>query len=255
MANHLKRHIKSTPARLADWLKYFAWLCLLVTASTPACELPAWQASYNITKYGASVAQVEMSLQTTGNTAQYRLHTKAVGILAVISKEELTETSQLKQAADKSWQLIQFSQLRAKDPHRYQQFTLQQSDDQVIATGEHDDKSFSLPVQRPVWDRSSVQLALTCDLLADANPRPAYDYSIIDDGNLATYHFEYRGQENIRIADKKFATLKFERISGDRSTQFWLAPTLNYMPVRIEQYKKGSIHLRMNLDIPVTELP
>lgn len=240
--------------RQTYWPITWVLLCLF-TAPANTCELPAWQARYNITKYGATIARLNMSLQANNGQAQYNLHTEAVGLMAAISDEELTETSRLHQAEDQSWKLEKFSQQRAADKTRYQTFSITTDNDTLRAQGEYNGKPFSLNPQPPVWDRSSVQLALTCDLLAENKPHPAYDYTVIDNGSITKYHFEYRGQENIRIADKKFDALKFERISGERSTLFWLAPTLSYMPVRMEQYKKGSLHLRMNLDIPVAEIP
>lgn len=254
MASRLRNPFKLPQTTRLDWLRLCGVLCLLTTA-VDACELPAWQARYNITKYGTTVARLNMSLQTNHDTAQYRLHTEAAGLLAAISNEELTEISELKRIENTSWQLEKFSQQRAKDQHRNQQFTLQQTDNGLIARGEAENKTFQLNVPSPAWDRSSAQLALTCDLLAENKPRPFYDYTIIDNGNIVTYHFEYRGGEDIRIADKKFDTHKFERISGDRSTLFWLAPSLHFMPVRMEQYKKGSLHLRMTLDLPAMEKP
>lgn len=255
MASHYQNPYRLVPTMHINGAILCALPALFASVAN-ACELPPWQASYNITKYGTSIARVEMTLRNTQGNAQYRLHTTATGFLAVISNEEMTETSDLKQAADKSWQLEKFSQQRAKDTHRNQQFSLQQTDNTFIAKGESEGKKpFTINATPPVWDRSSVQLALTCDLLAENKPRPAYDYTIIDNGNIVTYHFEFRSEEKIRIADKQFNTLKFERISGDRSTLFWLDPKQNFMLVRMEQYKKGSLHLRMNLDIPVTEIP
>lgn len=252
MANDLKNHDNLSPAIFANSL-----LIIVSLLSTPAmaCELPAWHASYSIKKYGSTIARLNMSLQADNGLAQYNLHTEAVGLLAAISDEELTETSHLKQAENKSWSLERFSQHRATNKTRYQKFSLTPNNDSLQAQGENNGKSFSLKPAAPAWDRSSVQLALTCDLLADNKPRSAYDYTVIDKGEITTYHFEYRGQENIRIADKQIDTLKFERISGDRSTLFWLAPAMRYMLVRMEQYKKDSLHLRMILDIPATEKP
>lgn len=252
MASHLINRCKSRPAKPADYLKYVA-LLYLFTSPAMACDLPSWQATYDITKWGSTIARLNMSLQAGNGQAQYRLHTEAVGLIAAITDEELTETSQLKQNENKSWQLENFSQQRAEDKQRYQKFSLTTDGDKLRVQGEHDGKPFRLTASAPVWDRSSVQIALTCDLLGGNKPLPAYDYTIIDGGNINQYHLEFRGQEIIRIADKKFDTLKFERISGDRSTLFWLAPALQYMTVRMEQYKKGDIHLRMNLDIPVAE--
>ena len=251
MVNILKSPCKSAQKIILKSLVFV--LVFVIVPAASACELPQWQAVYTIAKYSTSVARLTMSLQTKDNTAQYRLHSKAVGLLATFSSEELTETSELKQAGNKSWQLIKFSQQRIKDTQRQQHFTVQQTDAEFIAEGVAESKPFKLSVPAPAWDRSSVQLALTCDLLATDKPRQAYDYNIIDNGQLLTYHFEYLGTDNTRITDKQFDTYIFERISGDRSTKFWLAPTLQFMPVRMEQYKQDKLHLSMTLDIPAAE--
>ena len=227
------------------------WFVCMATSS--ACELPEWQARYNIIKYSTTVARVTMTLHSENKQAQYRLHTKPVGLLAAFSNEELTELSELIQTEDKTWQLQKFSQLRSQDNQRNQQFTLQLNENNMQAEGTDEGKAFKMNVAMPAWDRSSVQLALTCDLLATNKPQPAYDYTIIDSAQTSNYHFEYRGADTIRIADKKIEAYKFERISGDRSTLFWLAPSMKFMPVFIEQYKKGKLHLRMKLDLPTAD--
>jgi Protein of unknown function (DUF3108) len=254
MASHYLNLYRLVPAMRIK-ASILCALPLLFPAITHACDLPAWQARYNITKYGTTIARVDMSLRNTRDNAQYLVHTTPSGFLAMISSEEMTDTSDLKRAANNTWQLEKFSQQRVKDTHRNQQFSLQQTDNTFTAKGESDGKPFNIKVQPPVWDRSSAQLALTCDLLAENKPRAAYDYTIIDNGNIVTYHFEFRSEEKIRIADKQFNTLKFERSSGDRSTFFWLDPEQHFMLVRMEQHKKGSLHLRMNLDLPDSDLP
>ena len=251
-ANHLKNLYKLPPKILFAGLISCAALIPPV-ATAKSCELPQWDARYEISKYGTVVAQVNMSLRVNDDQAQYHLHTKAVGWLAAFSNEELTELSELQHTDDNGWHLIKFSQQRVKDKQREQQFTVIPAEDILLIEGTAENKNFKLNSTSPIWDRSSSQLALTCDLLGADKPNASYEYNIIDNGTLVNYHFDYRGAESIRIADKQYNTYIFERISGDRSTKFWLTPELQMMPIRIDQFKKGKLHLRMTLDRPAAD--
>jgi hypothetical protein len=221
---------------------------ITLTLPTRACNLPLnWRADYSIEKYNTTIAHASIILQRDNGSVMYQSQTRAAGLLGAINDEELTETSRLIQAADKSWRLQSFQQQRKNDHYRHQQFNVTWNADNAQAQGEIDDKKFDVTTPVPVWDRSSVQLALMCSLYASPDTHEL-TYNVVDSGETTRYTFERRNNENVEVADKKYETVVLERTHGTRMTKLWLSPQLHYLPVKMEQFKKGSLHLRMKLD-------
>ena len=66
-------------------------------------------------------------------------------------------------------------------------------------------------------------------------------YRVADGGKLKTYVFRYRGQHSISTPFGDVDTLVMERTrsGATRKTTFWLAPSLDYLPVHIE-HREGN---------------
>ena len=71
---------------------------------------------------------------------------------------------------------------------------------------------------------------------------------MVDDDRVKTYRFAVIGRERIETAAGSFETLRVERVDDPRkSYRYWLAPSRDYVPVKIEHLKDGKVELRMNL--------
>jgi hypothetical protein len=62
---------------------------------------------------------------------------------------------------------------------------------------------------------------------------------VADGGRLKTYHFEWQGVETINIPAGTFDTVRLRRVHGKTTTTIWCARKLNFLPVRIQQKKRG----------------
>lgn len=83
-------------------------------------------------------------------------------------------------------------------------------------------------------DKMVVQLAVMMDL---SGGKRKLGYAIADGGKLKEYQFAVVGEEQVKVPAGEFATVKLQRLrkDNDRTTHFWCAPALGYLPVRIEQ--------------------
>jgi hypothetical protein len=69
-------------------------------------------------------------------------------------------------------------------------------------------------------------------------------YSLGDAKGLNPLAFELEGAEKITTPYGEIDTIKVSRVhqSSDRKTQFWLAKSLNYLPVKVVQIDDGAIY-------------
>ncbi|NND65787.1 MAG: DUF3108 domain-containing protein [Gammaproteobacteria bacterium] len=119
----------------------------------------------------------------------------------------------------------------------------------VIATGRLNDTDIELPLRHKpakTLDRLSFQIAVINDL---NNDRLRDKYQFIDGDRIKTYHTQKVGTETLRIKSKNYETikLKHQRPGSSRANYVWHAPNLNYLPVRIEQTKRGKVESRADL--------
>lgn len=228
-------------------------LLLIHCSALQAVQFPDdFNARYSIEKYGTTVARMNLALSSKDNKYTYSSHSEAVGMLAFFSDDSIDEQSQL-QWNDKFEHacLQSYSFSRKEKKQKDQQFSLNWSDlNSITITGTYAGKSFSLSTTDLIWDRLSVQLALTADLKSANAIQKKYSYNIIDKDHIAQYHFEYINEEIVHLGDRKYNTIKIRRphLSNDRTTYLWLAKELDFLPVKIEQYRDDDLHMSMTLE-------
>ena len=232
--------------------KILALVIGIFSQTLQAASLPDdFEAHYEVEKYSTTIAEMTLSLSRQGQDIIYQSRTRPRGLLAMISNDKIDETSRLKQTDDGSLQLLSYHYNRKDRPKDRQQYELHWQDATTLKiSGEYHHKTVQLEADTKVWDGLSIQLALMADISPDAVFNSQYDYTIVDDGQLKHYQFEYLSRETLRIGSKSYQTLKIRRQhdkKGKRISYFWLATELNNLPVKIEQYKKGELNLTMQL--------
>jgi hypothetical protein len=71
---------------------------------------------------------------------------------------------------------------------------------------------------------------------------------VIENDKQKEYELTLTGEEDIKTAVGTVRTVRLERLNDrKRQLRFWLAPSLDYLPVRIERQKKDGPGFRMKL--------
>ena len=245
--------------------RLFYIFCLFtLSLSSYAFQLPPdFEATYRVNKYNTTIAEMKLSLKQTNQGIIYKSHSETRGLAAVFSNEEINETSQLLWDKDSGTpHLHKYEYQRKNKAKKNQQFILDWSDNNTATVqGTFANNSFQLNIKDYAWDQLFVQLVIASDLQASNKIKEKYSYNIIDEAHLTQYHFEYITDERIHIDNNSYETVKLKRIHtpGNRVTYFWLSKKLHYLPVKIEQYKKGELNLNMvlsniNLKNPVEHI-
>lgn len=99
-------------------------------------------------------------------------------------------------------------------------------------------------------DRLAMQIAVQNWVIA-RNGKPGPEeirLSKVEGDRVRTYRFAITGTETVKTPAGSFETVRVERV-GDpkKSTRFWLAPSRDWLAVKVEQSKSGSEQLKMLL--------
>ncbi len=95
-----------------------------------------------------------------------------------------------------------------------------------------------LALGEDVYDRITADIVIINDLRNGREPR---NLSIAEKNQVRAYTFTPRGEEEITVPAGTFRTIKYlrERPGSSRATLIWYAPDAGYLPVRMEQLKRG----------------
>jgi hypothetical protein len=199
--------------------------------------LPTYTATYQVLYKGKNVGSSEFSVNydDTRNVYTFRSETRVKGMLRLLSPNPVVEHSDF---------TLDNGQIRPLE-FWYEDGSRKGEDnfhavfdwDAGIATIEGESNS-SLELVSGVLDRGSMQVAVMRDMATSATPGP---YMLADENALKTYEYSVEKHDVTETPLGELATVVYRQIrhGSSRSTSLWAAPTLRYLPVRIEQHKGG----------------
>lgn len=102
-------------------------------------------------------------------------------------------------------------------------------------TGVYEDVPVDMPIEPGIQDDLSIQIALLNALIHERLPS---GFKLIDRNLVKEYQYTSEGRTQLDTALGKLETVVFRsRKSGARSsTVFWCAPSLGYLPVKVERH-------------------
>ncbi|HIQ14726.1 MAG TPA: DUF3108 domain-containing protein, partial [Leucothrix sp.] len=105
------------------------------------------------------------------------------------------------------------------------------------AVGQYKKDAFKLTIPKGTLDRASLELALARDVSTN---KTQLNYNVIERGKIKTYHIKKAGNKLLNHDGKQYHVQKMivSHANKKRSTVFWLAKELDYMPIRIDHTEK-----------------
>ena len=106
------------------------------------------------------------------------------------------------------------------------------------------------PLTAGMIDRLAMQIAVQDWVIArDGEPGPEeIAVTKVEDDRVKQYRFRIMARETVQTPAGKFDTVRVERVDDPKkSTRFWIAPSRDYLVVRVEQTKGGDEQLKMEL--------
>jgi hypothetical protein len=229
-----------------------AVLPLLAGGALPALasagELKPFTASYSITAKGlaAGIAEVQLEELPDGRWS-YRFHTSPRGLGRLVGPPELSMSSRsvFRIREDK---LIPES-FAAEDGTRSntndQDIVFDWAGGRVRGVAER--KPVDLPIQPGLLDELSVHVAL---MHAQLVGRTLERFVMLDGDRIKDYVFTPEGRERLKTAIGEHDTviLRINRPDSRKSTWFWCAPELGYLPLKVERRDGRSVQSSMRLE-------
>jgi hypothetical protein len=117
-----------------------------------------------------------------------------------------------------------------------------------VRGGQKDERDLPANAQ----DRFAIQQAVRRWVLDHLKSEPGAveaEFAMVDDRRIKKYRFAITGRETVDVPAGKFENAVLVQRVDDpkKTTRFWLAPARDYMPVKVEQVKRGTVELRMVL--------
>ncbi len=217
-------------------------ICLLVTAPAIAALTPTpFEVEYLINRNGMPLIEMGRNLKMTGtDTFQFESNSRATSNIRWLIKDRIKEISLFE--SDQHLRPLQY-QYERKGGRKFIQEDISFDWTTKIAIDQHiPDKPVLFP--DGTTDKLLYQLQLMFDL---ATGKRELNYTIVEKGRLRHYQFKHIGNEKLGLPVGTFETIILKRDTGKRTTTIWCAPTLDYLPIRIEHTEKDGSKMQANL--------
>jgi hypothetical protein len=225
------------------------YLCLLLLFGfnfpTQASDLPhEFTAHYKLTKGIITLGKSRRSFKNTGpNEYMFESISKPYGVGKIISNGEIHERSNwiLHQGALRP---VSYS-YQNSDSDLKRNVKLLFDWEKLIVVNNINGDPWKMKLELGTQDKLLYLLSLMSDL---KKGKRHLEYRVADGGSTKTYRGIIEGEQNITTDLGTFSTLKIvrEHHNGKR-TILWCAPSLDYLPIQIEQIKKDGSSVRASL--------
>ena len=209
-------------------------------------DIVEYQSEYEVRYKGRRVARAEFSV-TSGADGEHIFQsvTRARGIWRLASPNPAIENSRFSVVGDRLAPVhFDYQDGSRKGEDNYSvEFDAAGEQIRVVGAG----GALELPFEDYLLDRGSLQVALMHDLSQCRTPGP---YRYVDDDGIRTYQYERLDDLETDTGVGTLSTVRFSqaREGSSRTTILWLAPTLSYLPVRIEQIRNGEVETVFTLE-------
>jgi hypothetical protein len=111
------------------------------------------------------------------------------------------------------------------------------------ASGTVDDQAVSSIMEEIAYDRVSIQYELMFDLM---NGGPSSQYILFDIDKLKTIMVSNIGRRTVKVPAGEFDAIgvQHQAVGSKRITTMWCVESLDYLPVIVEQHRKGKLKMR-----------
>ncbi|MGK0297888.1 MAG: hypothetical protein ACI9XC_001505 [Gammaproteobacteria bacterium] len=195
-----------------------------------------FDAIYNVFRGGLNVAKMHRTLSNTEDGQILYSETNTTGIVSLFRKDKIIEKSIWKNINGKlEPEFYEYDRSGTKKPRNV---TVKFDWVKNQITNSINGSSWKMPAEEGVIDKLLYQYFIMLDL---QQGKSNLQYQIADGGKEKTYIFEIIGEEIIDTPMGKLRTIKLirRRKDSDRTSIFWSAPDMNFLPVKLEITDEG----------------
>jgi len=225
-----------TPIRLVNY-KYLIFIFFLFINNSFAEELLISKYKYDLYKGNIRFGSSEQKLFKNGATYKFDIKSNSAGIFK-LKKDDRLETTVFIKDNDMIKPISYKFKKEKKDSFQLIE-TIFDLDNNYAYTVENNNKQEHIDIPYSL-DRLSVQIDFQEKMKIGVFE---YKYNIIDKGKLRKYSFILHSDDIIETVFGKTNTIIIKRLieNNKRSTLTWYAVDHDFIPVKIEQYRKKSL--------------
>ncbi|MDP1708105.1 MAG: DUF3108 domain-containing protein [Gammaproteobacteria bacterium] len=208
-----------------------------ITATPPPAS---FSASYTVHKGSILLGEMHRSLsRSTDAHYRFKTETYSTGLAALFVKDRIVESSEWDYHGG-VMRPLHYSYRKSGGKRELQLDQHFDWERKVVNRTGGTQASSTLPVAAGTLDKLAYQVALMDDL---KQGKTELAYTLLDDDETKTYHFQVVGEETLSTPLGTLETLRIERVmnaGSKRRTTFWCAPSLNYLLVRLDQRESNN---------------
>ena len=210
----------------------------------PPSVIEPFEVEYSVGNNLINAGKAKLTLKNRGDEWVYSLVTEPSGIFRLTGKGRIHEVSVINVTQEKllpkSYSYRQGGNQKRRDVDA--SFNWQDQELTIKRKGEEETELLT----DPIIDRLSVTLTVM-DLVRKGFS--SAELQVLDAGKIKTMRFINEGTSRVRTRLGTFdaVVVRRAREGSSRETVTWFAPELNYVPVQIEQLKRGELVARLKI--------
>lgn len=197
-------------------------------------------ADYSFTVENKYKGSATRSLTHSGNTWKYNVSARVAGIATASQNSTFTlsGTNVVPSSANTTYKIF--------GAGRTHKLSFNPAKKQV--TSSYKGKSNTFNMSQQAFDDLSLEVQIRQDLL---NGKFTGNYYMAKKDKVEKTPFKKSGSAKITVPAGTFDTVRVDRVHDDnsRSTSFWLAPSLDYLPIKVVQVNDGK-----KMDMELTKI-
>ncbi len=225
---------------LALLLATAATLCRADAASPPATP-PTFVAKYSVAWHGITAGTSTLTLAET-SPGQYRYTSEdhASGLFKLFIRRAIQQESRFRVTNGE----VQPLSFRAEGNGPTEEVTFNWTSGRVTGTAKG--KPLDLKLEPGTQDPGSVQIAL---MLAFLEGHPPSSFWMLNTDVINQFEFEPKGKATLDTPLGPVQTRLYtsHHAGARRTTYMWLAPSLDYLPARLEQRRGNDVLFALNI--------
>ncbi len=209
-----------------------AWMLACGHAAAAPMQVDGFVASFVLKAFGTTVGRTEWRLIPTENDRfVWESRSETAGAGALVRNVYITERSEAEIYGDSFRPRVYRYNRRDANAARHVEVSFDWSDGVALNTVEEHTWRMAVPVG--TLDKLSYLLVLMRDL---ADGKRLMQYAVADGGHLKRYALRAVGRETLITALGTLETVKVRRSrhQDDREATLWCAPSLGFLPVKLE---------------------
>lgn len=211
-------------------------------------KISPFHAHYVVTKSGLTIAKSKRSLtRLKDDVFIFESKTESIGVARLFSNAKVYERSEWRlNSTEGSVTPINYLYKNSTSEKKREVKLLFDWDKNII-TNIINGSPWTMATTPDVKDKLLYQVQMMLDLSKQELGTELF-YHVADGGKIKAYHLNIHPIESIRIDDKNYQTIRITRSHKDRTTTFWCAKELNFIPVRIVRAKKNGSPVTATLE-------